>query len=194
MLPHNVEKKLEKEAATKEKRSNLSAMKARRRQEIIASREQAKAAKIAERPWLNPALTPGERYRLRYSMDMNFRRSESIRVMSRPKWRLRNIADFVRKAVIERKPLPKYEAFLGFTIAQLRDHLEARFTRGMTWEAFARGDIHIDHIKPISMFDLSTENGVKACWALDNLQPLWAEENLAKGIRPTVPEGRVVTH
>ena len=50
----------------------------------------------------------------------------------------------------------------------------------MTWKAFRNGDIHIDHIKPQSLFNLQDINDVKKCWSLSNLQPLWAADNLAK--------------
>lgn len=41
----------------------------------------------------------------------------------------------------------------GCTIKELKNYLEEQFTEGMTWDN--HGDWHIDHIKPISAFDLS---------------------------------------
>lgn len=74
---------------------------------------------------------------------------------------------------------------LGFTPEQLRAHLESKFTPGMTWDAYMRGEIHTDHIKPISWFRYdSTDNPeFKKCWALANLQPLWAKDNITKQAR-----------
>lgn len=74
---------------------------------------------------------------------------------------------------------------LGYTVAELRDHLEARFTEGMTWERFMAGDIHIDHIRPVSSFSITSEDcaDFRACWSLGNLQPLWAADNIRKGHR-----------
>ncbi len=62
----------------------------------------------------------------------------------------------------------------------LRDHLESLFTNGMTWENY--GKWHIDHIIPKSFFEFSSPNDVefKMCWRLDNLQPLWAKDNIIK--------------
>jgi len=47
----------------------------------------------------------------------------------------------------------------------------------MSWEN--RGEWHIDHIKPVSSFDKSEKMSVVN--SLDNLQPLWAKDNLSKG-------------
>jgi len=47
---------------------------------------------------------------------------------------------------------------------------------GMSWSNW--GEWHLDHIKPVSSFDKSG----KICIinSLDNLQPLWAADNLKK--------------
>ena len=71
----------------------------------------------------------------------------------------------------------------GYSIAELKAHLERQFKGGMSWSAFMSGDIHIDHIKPQRLFDLSNIEDVKACWALTNLQPLWSKDNLVKAGR-----------
>ncbi len=45
------------------------------------------------------------------------------------------------------------------------------------------GAWHIDHIIPKSSFSFqnNTDQGFKKCWALSNLQPLWAIDNIRKG-------------
>jgi len=73
-----------------------------------------------------------------------------------------------------------YENVLGYTTNELKKHLESKFTRGMNWNEFNKGNIHIDHIKPQSMFNLKNVKEIKECWSLENLQPLWAEDNLIK--------------
>jgi hypothetical protein len=50
------------------------------------------------------------------------------------------------------------------------------FKNGMTWENY--GEWHIDHIRPVSSFDKDDE--VSVINSLENLQPLWAYENLSK--------------
>lgn len=69
---------------------------------------------------------------------------------------------------------------VGYSAEELRRHIERQFTRGMTWEKFREGLIHIDHRVPLSHFDLSRPEEVRAAWALTNLQPLWAADNQTK--------------
>ncbi len=73
-------------------------------------------------------------------------------------------------------PLP--QDTYGCSPSHLEQHLESQFTDGMTWDNY--GDWHVDHIKPISSFDLSTESERIAANHYTNLQPLWAEDNLKK--------------
>ena len=70
---------------------------------------------------------------------------------------------------------------LGYTKEQLKEHIESLFTDGMSWERF--DEIHIDHIRPIASFNYTTTEceDFKKCWALENLQPMWASDNMSKG-------------
>jgi hypothetical protein len=58
----------------------------------------------------------------------------------------------------------------------LKEHLEAQFIDGMTWEN--RSEWHIDHIIPLS--SAKTEDELYMLCHYKNLQPLWAEDNLKK--------------
>lgn len=68
---------------------------------------------------------------------------------------------------------------LGCTVEELKQHLEDQFTEGMNWEN--QGEWHIDHIIPMSSFDLTDRDQLLECCHFTNLQPLWALENLRKG-------------
>lgn len=70
---------------------------------------------------------------------------------------------------------------LGYSIEDLVEHLESKFQDGMTWENY--GKWHVDHKKPCVLFDQSDPIQFSACWALDNLQPLWAQDNIKKGAK-----------
>jgi hypothetical protein len=67
---------------------------------------------------------------------------------------------------------------LGCTIPELMSHLEEQFLPGMSWGNY--GEWHIDHIIPLSAFDLTDKEEHKKACHFTNLQPLWAEDNLRK--------------
>lgn len=69
---------------------------------------------------------------------------------------------------------------LGCTIEQLKSHLESQFQSGMNWENWGIKGWHIDHIKPLSKFDLTDRKQFLEAVHYTNLQPLWANENLSK--------------
>jgi hypothetical protein len=78
---------------------------------------------------------------------------------------------------------------LGCSLSKFKGYIEALFYphprtgEMMTWNNWARDGWHLDHIKPLSSFDLTDrESFLKACH-YSNIQPLWAEENLSKGAR-----------
>ncbi|TSA54091.1 MAG: hypothetical protein D4R45_04465, partial [Planctomycetaceae bacterium] len=68
------------------------------------------------------------------------------------------------------------------SMLELKIHLEKQFTKGMTWEKYMNGEIHIDHIIPKSIFNITGLNskGFKKAWALENLRPMWAKDNMKK--------------
>jgi hypothetical protein len=72
---------------------------------------------------------------------------------------------------------------LGCSIAELKEYLEQRFDAGMSWENYGKHGWHIDHIMPLSMFDLTDPEQVKCACHYTNLQPLWAKDNLSKGAK-----------
>lgn len=67
---------------------------------------------------------------------------------------------------------------LGCDLMQLKIYLERQFVNGMNWENY--GKWHIDHIKPLSKFDLTKRMQFQEACHYSNLQPLWAADNLAK--------------
>jgi len=82
-----------------------------------------------------------------------------------------------------------WEDLVGYTLKDLKKHLESKFTKGMSWEN--QGKWHIDHIIPKSSFHFNDyrDEEFKECWALENLQPLWAAENLQKSNKDIVTQG-----
>jgi hypothetical protein len=70
---------------------------------------------------------------------------------------------------------------IGCSIEELKKHLENQFVEGMNWNNYSKYGWHIDHIKPVALFNLSDPEEQKKCFHYTNLQPLWAVDNLSKG-------------
>lgn len=73
-----------------------------------------------------------------------------------------------------------WEDLVGYSINDLKKHLESQFKEGMSWDNY--GQWHIDHVIPISIFKIENEKskGFKKAWALENLRPMWAKDNMKK--------------
>jgi 5-methylcytosine-specific restriction endonuclease McrA len=91
----------------------------------------------------------------------------------------------MRQALKKQKDGHHWELLVGYTLRDLREHLGNQFKEGMSWGNYGRNGWHIDHKIPISLWGLRGHDDprLKQCWALDNLQPLWAIENQRKGNR-----------
>lgn len=98
-----------------------------------------------------------------------------------PTYRLHsNMSTQLYLMISKEKNFRNWEEILGYTTLELKVHLEQQFQEGMTWENY--GDWHVDHIIPKSSFVIDSIESIefKQCWKLENLQPLWAEDNIRK--------------
>lgn len=68
---------------------------------------------------------------------------------------------------------------LGCTIKQFKLHIESQFQVGMFWSNYG-SEWHLDHIKPLSRFDLTDRTQFLQACNFTNLQPLWKLDNLRK--------------
>jgi len=91
-----------------------------------------------------------------------------------------NFSRRMRKSLNGLKGGMTWESLVGYGVMELKEHLQKQFTEGMTWDNY--GEWHIDHIKPINRFNIESveDEDFKTCWSLNNLQPLWALDNLIK--------------
>jgi hypothetical protein len=145
-----------------------------------AEREAIRAESIKSKPWKASGLSGAEIFRLRYALDSEFNIKERFRAAMKRKRQGYKMGDLIRDAIKRGGASAKFEDFAGYSTEQLKLHLEAQFTKGMNWERFRLGEIHIDHIVPISSFDLSNPDELRGAWAITNLRPLWARDNLMK--------------
>ncbi len=77
------------------------------------------------------------------------------------------------------KKLVSSQQLLGCTIDEMRNYLELMFWPGMGWSNY--GEWHIDHVIPLSRFDLEIVEQQMRAFHYANLQPLWADDNILKG-------------
>jgi len=92
-----------------------------------------------------------------------------------------NISSAIRKCLAGRKEDRQWEKLVGYTLEDLKKHLEKQFDDKMSWNNYGTY-WHLDHKIPKSWFNYKTpeDPDFKKCWALENLQPLEAKENLKK--------------
>lgn len=91
-----------------------------------------------------------------------------------------SISSNMRRSLKGTKKGRHWETIVGYTLSELMQTLEKEFRDGMSWENY--GKWHIDHIIPLAQFQFDTTEDpeFKKAWALNNLQPLWADENQKK--------------
>lgn len=121
-------------------------------------------------------------YALRHKERLVLKRADRRkRNKNNPIWMLQmRITGAVRSCLREKRTTSKTLASLGYSMEELRTHIERQFTKGMDWSNIR--EWHIDHIVPKSSFNVIEigDEEFKRCWALSNLRPLWATENLRK--------------
>ncbi len=110
-------------------------------------------------------------------------RAKARERLKNPQSRLgNNISRAIRHSIQDgAKSKRHWEDLVGYTVAQLKKHLEKRFTDGMTWDNY--GTLwEIDHKVPISVFNFEKPGEIdfRLCWSLKNLQPMVAVENRSK--------------
>jgi hypothetical protein len=140
---------------------------------------------IANEAELGPALVAAER-KLKQRRAMNNARQRRLQEnpVARLKQNVRAHIFYALKTGGKQKRAKMFR-MLGYTPQELREHLTRLLKPGMTWENYGLY-WQIDHIRPVASFNFDVENiedVIRECWALKNLQPLWALENSAKGVR-----------
>ena len=155
----------------------MKAWAARNEERIVAYRREYYAKNRAE------ILCEMRAFRLANSKRLSAYRMNRVKSCPVEKLKLR-LRVRIGKAVkrIGGSRLGKSMDFLGCSGADLKAHFESKFRDGMTWDN--HGSVwHIDHIKPLSSFDLLSVEGMSSACHFTNLQPLTVFENLSKGDR-----------
>ena len=97
------------------------------------------------------------------------------------------IYNAMKKRSSSKKGRSSFNDILSYSVEDLLCHLESLFEEGMTWENHGQGEDkwQIDHVIPDSWFDYENfeDEEFQKSWALENLQPMWANENISKNNR-----------
>jgi hypothetical protein len=165
----------ERQRRVKEKSAKKSAkrakLKIKKEKNILSVEEKKRLKKEYDLAYRSKNREKRRGYYRKYRQDPNKRLHRLIS---------RNINKSLRSNHL-RKSYRKWEDLVGYTLEELKKHLEKQFDKNMTWEN--RGSYwHIDHIKPQSLFKFTSVDDpeFKECWALSNLQPLEAIANIKK--------------
>jgi hypothetical protein len=142
-------------------------------------------------------------YNKQYKIDHKKESNEQLKIKRKnnPIFRLRQLISTAVFCALKRKNNTKNGSilkFLPYHISQLKEHLENQFERWMTWNNQGKYDPKIwddndpatwtwnmDHIIPHSTFNYTSmeDENFQKCWALENLRPLSAKQNILDGIR-----------
>lgn len=113
-----------------------------------------------------------KRHKNRYKIDLWYRLAHSLRA------RLYKVCN-IKWCSKQNKTLE----YVWCTKEFLVKHIESQFLEWMSWDN--RNEWHIDHIIPISSFNLEIESEIYKAMNFTNLQPLWATDNVKKSNRIT---------
>ena len=160
-------------------RENREAIIERRKPYREKTREQSRkrANEYYRKVMLDPELREKRKKQNKDNHRQRYRKDPIYRLLS-------NIRGGLWSCVRGRTKTSSSLGYVGLTSEELMEHLEAKFTEGMTRENY--GKWHVDHIRPLSSFDFTgpdKEEQLYKAWNYTNLQPLWASENQSKGAK-----------
>lgn len=130
-------------------------------------------------------------YRIRPGQSEKRRQYQKVyqkRKRREPQYRLNvNMSRSIRRALNGNKNKHRWEKLVGYTVLDLKNHLEKQFQEGMSWDNY--GKWHIDHKIPVTAFNYSRfeHRDFERCWELKNLQPMWSNENQSKKNKLSMP-------
>lgn len=129
------------------------------------------------------------------------RKSEQKRIKNDPSFRLRKrvsaqVRDHLKRFGFSKRGNSILK-FLDYSIEELRTHLEQQFESWMTWNNYGVYNSQtwkdedqltwtwqIDHIMPQYKlpYQCMSDENFRKCWALSNLRPMNAKQNLLEGV------------
>lgn len=100
----------------------------------------------------------------------------------------KNISRLIPHAIHKKHFSKRMAYYFGCDFDTFKNHIEKQFRNGMNWSNYGLNGWVIDHIIPISNFDLKKESEILKCYNYKNIQPLWRKENSLKADK--MPNGK----
>jgi len=126
--------------------------------------------------------------KLRADIDKDYYAKNKHKVMeryARPEYRIkRNASNLITKALKYLKKSEKTKELIGIELSDYKEYLECLFDENMTWENYG-STWHIDHIVPVSFFNLSILGERIKAFNYKNTRPLEKHQNLRKNNKST---------
>jgi 5-methylcytosine-specific restriction endonuclease McrA len=186
------EKKRRYESSKEENAEKCRAWYLKNREKAIKSAAISRSKRMAEDP---DSLREDSRKRARARLEKDpdgvrkkRREYAAKRRETDPIFRLNEVVSrAVRRGLKHGKDGKSWRRLVDFSLDELMAHLERQFLPGMAWDNY--GEWHVDHIVPLAAHNYETPDDIdfKRAWSLENLQPLWARDNLSKGARLDIP-------
>lgn len=149
------------------------------------------------------SLNRGYEYRKNNKEKINLKNNIRLkdRRASDPIFKLRTrLSSSIRNSIKRRNKSKKGSIldFLPYTLDQLKTYIESLFEPWMNWNNWSKYNAktwddndrstwvwNLDHIIPHHYFNYSSmeDDEFKQCWALENLRPLSAKQNIIDGVR-----------
>lgn len=179
----------DKRAYSQENREKINALQRQyvsRNKEVVRQRKKAfyvkNREKILEKHKSYYQETRSKRLEYRQLNKAKIRVYENNRYQTTPQYRIAiTLRARVRDALKRGHKSARTEELLGITFPEFKRYLEGKFRLGMSWDNY--GEWEIDHITPLSSFDLSTGEEQRKAFHYTNTQPLWMKENRLKSAK-----------
>lgn len=113
----------------------------------------------------------GKEYRSRPDIQERKRNYDKDRYDTNPVIRLNSVMrSSIYRSLNGNKDNISWKKLVGYSIQELKLHLESKFQNGMTWEN-AGTYWHIDHKVPVSFFNITSyhDEAFKKCWSLEKV-------------------------
>lgn len=100
-----------------------------------------------------------------------------------------NIRSSLRNAGLKKDE--RSQVLIGCSITEFKDRIESLFSKKMSWDNYGRV-WHLDHIIPISKFNLQDQAEILRCFHWTNYRPLAARRNMSEGARRGIQQQQLL--